>query len=373
MSPTDQQSRNLEDTFKSLFVRLLEFFFKPAHIPTIVKDSVQSVLVIRQHDQLGDMLCVVPLLAGLRNEFPKAHITLIASPVNYDIMRNNPYLSEIVNYDKEKLLNSLDEISSLLRTLRGKKYDIAIVPVTVSVSVTSDLLALLSGAKIRIGASSLLGKPNPTGFCFTNGVNLDWSNDPHRHQTLRNLDSAVDLHLGETKLVSVIGLTKQEKLLAKEFVQPYRDKYPVLIGFHPGAGKLENQWDAKRFASIANRIARDFNACIVITAGPMDEIPVNEMIKYLQCEYMLILNKPIREVAAIIHELDYFVSNDTGVMHVAGGVETPLLSLFGPTDPLQWSPQGERNMFLASDDRNINSINEDMVYKAICAMIAKKN
>jgi len=319
------------------------------------------------------MLCVVPLLAGLKNEFPGAHITLVASPVNYEIMRNNPYLDEVLNYDKEKLRNSLDEISDFFRALRKRKYDIAIVPVTVSVSVTSDLLALLSGARVRIGATSLSGQPNQSAFCFTNGVSLDWRYSPHRHQALRNVDNAHELRLPNVQLISEIGLTEDEKHHAKEFVQPFRNAHPFLIGFHPGAGKIENQWSSERFASIANKLTKEFQAGIVITCGPKDKEPVQEMIRQLNCEYVLIQDKPIREVASIINELDYFVSTDTGIMHVAGGTKTPLLSLFGPTDPLQWSPPGEKNKFIASEDGNMLSISEETVLKAICKMIAKTN
>ncbi|TAK64044.1 MAG: lipopolysaccharide heptosyltransferase 1, partial [Bacteroidetes bacterium] len=66
---------------------------------------------------------------------------------------------------------------------------------------------------------------------------------------------------------------------------------------------------------------------------------------------------------------DYFISNDTGIMHVAGATKTPLLALFGPTDPLQWSSQKKGDSFIAAEDGDINSISVEEVFLKLVGMI----
>jgi ADP-heptose:LPS heptosyltransferase len=83
--------------------------------------------------------------------------------------------------------------------------------------------------------------------------------------------------------------------------------------------------------------------------------------------------RPLRQVAAIIDRLDLFISNDTGIMHVAGATETSLLALFGPTDPLQWAPVGRKNRFLASPDGDIRSLSVDEVANTAALQLQEKN
>jgi ADP-heptose:LPS heptosyltransferase len=88
----------------------------------------------------------------------------------------------------------------------------------------------------------------------------------------------------------------------------------------------------------------------------MDDKPVREMARGLSVPCSIIDRRPIRTVAAIIAHADLVITNDTGIMHVAAAVGTPVLSLFGPTDPHQWAPVGERHRFLQGSDGRISSI-----------------
>jgi len=138
------------------------------------------------------MLCAVPLLRALRLRYPDSRISLLASPVNYAPMLGNRYVDEVINFDKREFVGkeggSLFHFPGYVRRLRKKKFDIAVVPSTVSTSFTSDLLAFLSGAPIRIGAGSIQGIPNPSGFFFTHPRDLDWRGKKGYHQVRRNMD-----------------------------------------------------------------------------------------------------------------------------------------------------------------------------------------
>ena len=327
--------------------------------------EIRNILVVRQHDQLGDMLCAIPLLRSLRERFPSAHMTLVASPKNYQIMLHNPYVDEVVNYDKRRFFPGLHNIWHFYRDITSRPYDLAVVPATVSISTTSNMIAFLSGAQLRVGPRVLQGRTNSTSFCFTTQVKLDWTSEPRRHQTLRNLDVLQPLRITTPDLSCPLGFTTEEINTAKVLLEHARSRHSILVGLHPGAGKAANRWHPEKFAMIANTLAQDRNAGIVITVGAMDKEPLLQIKQHLRCEYVIIEDQPLRRVAAMIDQLDLFITNDTGIMHVAGGTSVHTLSLFGPTDPLQWAPVGAKNRFISAKEGNIDSITVEEVYNVV--------
>jgi ADP-heptose:LPS heptosyltransferase len=125
-------------------------------------------------------------------------------------------------------------------------------------SVTSDVLTWLSGARRRIGPASLNGRNNHTAYFYNAKKDLDWRRDPTRHQTQRNLDIASILVPEVVSLELEIGLSDEEIRRAGEQLAHARLDDTLIVGFHPGAAKTENRWDALRFAEIANRCAEIF-------------------------------------------------------------------------------------------------------------------
>lgn len=297
----------------------------------------------------------------------------MTSPVNHDVMLNNPYVDQLFQYDKREFLGGAwirwGRLVSFLKFLRREDFELVIVPTTVSTSVTSDLLAYLSGAAYRIGAGEIDDVVNRSGLFFNCPVTLHWGETSHRHQSLRNLDIAHDLWLNVTDLSSEIGLTEQEKEEATVFAAANHLIPGAFISFHPGAGKLPNRWEAGRFASVAAKLHSEFRSAIVITRGSMDDDPVGEMQSKLEIPHQLIENKSIRQVAAILFLAQLVISNDTGIMHVAAAVGTPVLSLFGPTDPEQWAPIGTKHRYIVGKDGDINSIGTDEVLKVAREML----
>lgn len=361
----------LEKSFKRLLFGFFRLFIHARTVTTIPRDSVHNILVIRQHNQLGDMLCAVPLLRALRATYTDAHIALLARPLNSEILRGAPFLDEIIVYDKKKFVRSPFTVWRFGRALKRRRFDLAMTPSTVSMSVTSDVLTWFSGAKRRIGPAGLNGKKNLTSYFYNVAVNLDWRRDPTRHQTRRNLDIASILVLDPVSLELEIGLTEEEKRRGHERIIVKGGGRDIVIGFHPGAAKIPNRWDALRFAEIANRCAEIYGAFIVITAGPDDDEPLHEMTLNMPNASLVMHNEPIRDVAAVIADCDAYVTNDTGMMHVAAGVETPTLSLFGPTDPLQWAPPGTKHRFILGKGSSVESIPVEKVWCILTEMLQR--
>ncbi len=363
--------KSMGKKIKLHLINLLKNFIKNENALIIDKSTrtdidfgeVKKILIVRQHNQLGDMLCAVPLFRAIRQRFPNAKITLIASPINYEVVKNNPFVDEVLNFNKAEFFKAPTKFLKFINKIKSG-FDLAIVPATVSISITSNLLAYISKARIRIGPKSLNGIENPSAFLFNYQVILDWRNEPKKHQTERNLDIIRPFGIETEDLTYVIPTSEEDKNFAKNFLHE-RENFKCVIGYHPGAGKIKNRWDTKKFAELAIKLAEEFNALTLITAGPMDDKPLEEMITHLngKLKYLILKNEKISRVVSVIESIDLFITNDTGIMHVAGATKTPVISLFGPTDPYQWSPLNENKFFLFSKTGEINDITVEQVYK----------
>lgn len=359
---------------------MIKFLFKifgssqsPLKVTDLTSDNVKNILIVRQHNQLGDMLCSVPLFAAIRKKFPKAHITLVASPINYEILYSdiNPYIDKVITYNKAPLKNLID----FYKELKNHDYQIGIVPSTVSISRTSHFINYFSGAKVRVGVKSIDEKSNDLEYLLNVKSDFKWD-QKKLHQVERNLDVGrqIDCDLSEDEKKNVmIHLSGEEISFAEQFVsENFPDRSKVIISFHPGAGKIPNRWSKENFYSLMKMLYNKYDCNLMMTSGSIDtEITssLKDQLLHDNINCVVIENTPIRKVAAVIKLTDLYITNDTGTMHVAGGVDANMVSLFGPTHGYEWAPKGENKIFIQSSSGNINDITVDEVFAATCKLI----
>src|SRR4030066_373074 len=274
---------------------ILKKFLTLNETPIAPLTNPSNFLVVRQHNQLGDLLSGVSILRAIKEKYPQSKTTLIVSPVNYTGLVKNKFIDELFIFDKKKLL--LPVYFFKLYKILKKQYDAAIVPVTVSVSFTSNLLCRFSKS-------------------------LD----------IRSQD--------------------------------------IVIGFHCGAGKKTNRWSLIKYVELMKQLNQDFNAKLYLTGSATDKEEISYILKNVRFKLGLFLNSSIPEVAALISKSTLFISNDTGIMHVAGTTNTSQISIFGPTDPFNWAPIGENKHYIRKSDL-IDDVTLEDVY-GLCKNILCK-
>lgn len=338
---------------------------KSASAENINGESIRSILIVRQHNQLGDMLCSVPLFEALRKKFPHAHVTLVASPINYEILFSdiNPYIDEVLVYDK----TSSKTLRTFYKKLRSKKYDIGIVPSTVSVSRTSHLINYFSRAPLRIGVKSIDGVPNKVEFLLNVKSDFKWD-ELRLHQIERNLDIGRQIGCdlpGNERAIKII-LHEDEYIFGINYVsEHFPDRSRPVISFHPGAGKAPNRWSEENFIELMKRLSKDYNTYILMTSGAIDKDITGRIAKKLKAAGInntVLSGTPVRMVGSVIKNTDLYITNDTGTMHVAAGVDANVLALFGPTKGYEWAPYGKNKMYIQSPTGSINDISVNDVY-----------
>ncbi|MEO6696228.1 MAG: glycosyltransferase family 9 protein [Ignavibacteria bacterium] len=358
---------------------MLKYFLKifeksEPEIQTIIKPAnVKNILIVRQHNQLGDMLCSVPLFAAIRKKFPQSHITLVASPINYEILYSdiNPFIDKVITYRKAPFKNLID----FYKELKDHEYQIGIVPSTVSISRTSHFINFFSGAKVRVGVKSIDNKYNSVEYLLNVKKDFHWDSK-QLHQVERNLEvgGQIGCNLSPAEKREVmIHLSKDEIAFAKNFThQNFPDKDKLIISFHPGAGKIPNRWSEENFVSLMRKINARFDCYILMTSGAIDKEITDSIklnLKTYDINTVILENTPIRNVGAVIKETDLYITNDTGTMHVAGGVDANVISLFGPTHGYEWAPSGHNKKCIQSPSGIINDITVEAVYEKAVELI----
>ncbi len=309
----------------------------------------KEILVVRQHNQFGDLLASVPLLRALKETFPTANVTLIVSPENYFAVTKNEYIDRYFIFDKRKILNPY-YFFSLWKLLR-KKYDLAIVPVTVAISYTSSLLCRLANAKIRIGPAFLSGAKNDFDYFFDRRVSLDWRKHPDAHVSDFGLEILRPFGINTKDFTTNIAFNDEEIRKAKSFLtEKGIAEGKTLIGIHPGAGKPRNRWSMLKFIKLIQKLKKEYDAEFIITGSKADIHEINFLKANSPVKLNFFLDRTIPVLAAMISLCDLFITNDTGVMHVAGATETPQISIFGPTNPFNWAPLGVNKYFIRKSD-----------------------
>ena len=322
----------------------------------------KKFLIVRQHNQLGDLLAGVSLFRAIKETFPGSHITLIVSPFNYPGLIKNKFIDKLFVFDKNKIFNPT--YFKTFRNLIRFEYDVVIVPVVVSISFTSNLIAGFTNAKIKIGPASLDGKNNSSAYFFDRRVDIDWRKHPDSNVSERSLDIVRPFGITTKNYKSEITFDKSDKSNAEYFISGLKNDDEILVGLHVGAGKVPNRWSLIKFAKLITKINQSYNAKFYVTGSSSDLEEIKFLKKKLDFEIGEFINQSIPVVAALISKSDLFISNDTGIMHVAGTTDTPQISIFGPTNPLNWAPIGENKYFIRKSDL-IDDVSVEDVYRKV--------
>ncbi len=329
-----------------------------------------EILVIRpQSNQLGDTICTLPMYKALKEKYTDSRITLVGCPTNYavDLKKLNPYLDEIIIYSRE----SYGVLFNFIKSLRGKKYDIVLVPSSIRMSYTSYVIALLAKGSLKAGVGRMDGEKNRLKFFLDVKPEYDWKKN-RVHQVSRFLDSArslgcvmTDDEAGKMR----IELPEEDRRFADLFMSSnFKDKNRKVVGFHPGAGQKINTWNLHNYIELIKKIYESSNPYILISSGVIDGDITGRLRAALDengVKYCMMSGISLFETAAVLSRLDLLVTNNTGIMHLASYCGTPTAAFFYKDDASEWGPFFRKGEMLESSSMDINEISVSAAYEKV--------
>jgi ADP-heptose:LPS heptosyltransferase len=347
--------------------RILKVFLSLRENNSKIISTHKKIIIICRHFSLGELLACVPVFRALKEKYPNSELTVITKNDTIDAVAGNPFINSVVGISRKDFLNPI-KLAKFLLTLR-KNYNLALMPVIENVSALSCLITRLSNADRRVGAKSLNGNTNYFQFCFDSRIDLDWRRHHDYHITERCLEIVRPFGINTNDLKSIVTYGKKETVYAKEYISKIKlNKNELLIGLNLGANNPENRWSVYSFVSLLELLERKYKAKFYLTGNKRDENLVELLVSKLSFKVNLFINRSVPEVAAIVSVSDLFITNDTGIMQVAGTTDTPLIAIFGASNPYSRLPVGSKKFFIRKSDL-IDDVQVVDVFNLACEVI----
>lgn len=293
-------------------------------------------ILVKGVNWLGDAVMTLPLLAALRRRHPKARITVLTKPALADLYTLAPGADETVSQGGDpNPLTSPRAWTRLVGDLRRRRFDLALV---LPGSFLSALTVRAAGARRRIGyaqegRSLLLTDALPKRADLLRG---------HRVGFYLNLLAPLgNVPAAEAPALFVPAAPARaaDEALARAGVSPGA----ACVGLNPGATYgAAKQWPPERFEAVGRALAAD-GARIIVFGGPAEAALGTRIATAIPGAFDFSGKTSIPLLAALLARCAVLVTNDTGPMHVAQAVGTPIVAVFGPTDPVTTPPYGDRH------------------------------
>lgn len=299
------------------------------------------ILVIRL-DRLGDVVLSTPVFEELRRKFPHAVITAMVRPPCRDVVAGHPAVDEVIVYDKEGAHHRPWATINFARGLRRHEFDTALV---LHPSNRSHWIPWFARIPVRIGYD------RKNAWLLTHRL-------PHRkqeglkHEAAYTLDLLRPFGIESRPPRPTVSVTPQADeriaaLLAEAGVGPGER----LVAVHPSASCVSKRWMPERFAQVADRLSSEQGVRVCLIAGPSEAAHAEAVACAMRQPAVNFAGRlSVGEMAALLRRCRLLVSNDSGPVHVAAAVGTPVVDIFGRNQrglsPARWGPLGEGHVVL---------------------------
>ncbi|MBD0255185.1 MAG: glycosyltransferase family 9 protein [Cytophagales bacterium] len=297
-------------------------------------DTFRNVLCVRL-DNLGDVLMTTPAVRALKEAVPGRKITLLTSKAGSGIGRCVPEIDEVLTFpvpwQGSAAAGSREAVQEMIDTLRDRSFDAAVVFTVYSQNPLPTAMLLYQA-----------GVPRIAGYCRENpyGLMTDWLPDPEplseiRHEVTRQLDlvRALGTPPAGEHFSLRIGPGVAGRLTGKLRPLGFDPDRPFLV-LHPGVSEDKRQYPVPYFAEAARQLALTLD-CQILLTGVASEKPLASAIRRVVGPAALDLtgHLDLDELAALIREADLLIANNTGPVHLAAAVGTPVVVLYALTNP----------------------------------------
>jgi len=289
----------------------------------INKIEIKKILVIR-FKGLGDILLSVPALRALKKSYPQAHVAVLVNKEAEAVVTGLKFIDEIILFEKNRH-KGLMGILRLIAEIRKRHFDLVVDLISYPKSA---LLTYSSGAKYRVGTAARgrsyaynIKVAGPKGIIYGPKVHLLAVKEAGAESS----DETLEFHIPESEQAEI------DKYLENNGI-----KNDEAIGLNPFTSFETRNWGIKNFAELADRLT-ETGKKVILLWGPGE--PVEEFRRTVKGKVFIAPPTDIKRMAALLTRLKIVITTNTFLKHAATAVNTPVLTIYGATNPLAWEQE----------------------------------
>lgn len=290
-------------------------------------------ILVRMPNWLGDLVMATPVLKDLREAFPEAEITAMCQTKTCALIKHDPNIDEIFCFQKPSGWIHRRQHLDIIEPLRQGRYDLGVL---LTNSFSSAWWLWRGHVQNRIGFKDHFRN-------FLLDMPVDYPTEKQTQHLVYTYKALLEpLGIAKTNSKPHLYLTDSELESAKELLKKYNielGKHKI-IGINPGAAYGSAKcWPPERFESVAGRLIGNPNHRVIFFGDPGGAKLVDNICQKLPEQVINLAAKTsIRELMALIKLCTVFLTNDSGPMHIAAALKTPLVAIFGSTSDVKTGP-----------------------------------
>jgi heptosyltransferase-2 len=319
----------------------------------IESKNINNILVVR-NDRFGEFLLNIPALRALKKTFINSRIIAAVDPSVKELAESIPFIDETIEWGRAK--HTLPEKLRLLNLLRSKTIDIAIM---LNPCKDFNIFTYLSGIPVRGGYD------RKWGFLLTHKIK-DEKYLGKKHEIEYNLE-LVSL-LGASTDDKSLSLTIDDRIINGLLKDAGIGNYDNLVAIHPWTSDSMKQWPMENFQGLIRKLLKEPNLKLVVIGGP-DELERSTQLFGNSGRELINLTgrTTLKQLAALLKKCKLLISGDSGPVHLAACVETPVIAIFRSDMPqkcaVRWGPSSEGSIVVQKN--NLADISVEEVFEKV--------
>lgn len=285
---------------------------------------------------IGDVIHTLPAVAALRRAFPESRISWVVERSAGVILAGNSTVDEIIVIDtrrwRKALLktNTWQAVSETTRKLRGEPIDVAF---DFQGLIKSGMISALAGSRYRLGFSNDGLREEVSRFFLTHQVVID----RRVHVIEKNLQLVRSIgvtHSGNYEFPIVVS-PEDETYIDKWLTDNSIEQFVIL---NPGGGWPTKLWSPAKFAQISDWLWQQYRLESLVTYGPGEEGMADAIVTQAKLGHARKIDTTLKQFVVLSRRALLFVGGDTGPLHIAAACHTPIVGIYGPTEPNRNGP-----------------------------------